>query len=237
MKEICGDIDLFISPSMFVKKKFVEFGIPEDKIIFSSYGFDKKLFKNTVSRDHNQLTFGFIGTVLPAKGLHTLLDAFSSIKEEEADLKVYGKLTPYTGFESYFKQIRRFLKNTNIHFMGDFDNGNIAVILSEIDVLVVPSLWFENSPLVIQEAFLASVPVVASNIGGIPEIVDDKVNGLLFNPADIEDLQKKLRYIINNRSTIQKFKSNMPSIKDIYVNAEELQNIYNQLIAENIVCA
>ena len=236
MKEICGDIDLFISPSMFMKKKFVEFGIPEDKIVSSSYGFDKKLFKNTASKDHNQLTFGFIGTMLPAKGLHTLLDAFSSIKEEEADLKVYGRLTPYTGFESYFKQIRRFSKNKNVYFKGDFSNGNIADILSEIDVLVVPSLWYENAPLVIQEAFLASVPVIASNIGGIPEIVDDRVNGLLFSATDTEDLQSKLRYIIDSPNVLTKFKMNMPNVKGIDLHAIELQRLCNKLIAENKIC-
>ena len=72
--------------------------------------------------------------------------------------------------------------------MGEFKHSRIAEIFSEIDVLVVPSVWYENSPLVIQEAFLAGTPVIASDIGGIPELVKDKENGLLFKANDDNDL-------------------------------------------------
>ena len=81
--------------------------------------------------------------------------------------------------------------------MGGFVNADVQNIFREIDVLVVPSIWYENAPLVIQEAFLSRTPVIASRIGGIPELVKDGVNGLLFDAGDPRDLKAKLEYVMN----------------------------------------
>ena len=80
---------------------------------------------------------------------------------------------------------------------GPVEHDCVADAFGSIDVLAVPSIWPENSPLVIQEAFLAGVPVVASRIGGIPEVVANGVNGLLFQPGDADDLARCLSRLVS----------------------------------------
>ena len=96
-------------------------------------------------------------------------------------------------------------------------------------LLVVPSIWQENAPLVIQEAFLAKTPVIASRIGGIPELVQDHRNGLLFEPGNPLDLYNKIRMIIDTPDYINKLKENIPAVKSIEEDSLELEKIYRSL--------
>lgn len=114
--------------------------------------------------------------------------------------------------------------------MGHFNNNMISKIFSEIDILIVPSIWPENSPLVIQEAFLARTPVIASDIGGVPELITHNVNGLLFRANDSADLYNKVELIINNPDYVENLRQNISAVKTIEENAEELEKIYSRLI-------
>ncbi|MFQ5354132.1 MAG: glycosyltransferase family 4 protein, partial [Thermodesulfobacteriota bacterium] len=192
--EASGDVDLFIAPSMFLKDRFVEFGIEEKKILYSDYGFDVSGFgrKKIKGHDNKKIRFGYTGSLVPHKGVHVLIEAFSGLSKasgEKAELKVYGNLT---WFPDYVAKLRDKAKDTTVRFMGPFDNRDIPDVLSEIDVLVVPSIWFENSPLTIHEAFLSGIPVITSDLGGMAELVDDNVSGLVFKTGDADDLREKM---------------------------------------------
>jgi len=232
-RSLASKVDLFIAPSNFIKNKFIVHGFPEDKIIHCDHGLNKEGYPPSAKSNSKKLRIAFLGTLLPTKGVDILVSAFKDIKEGCVELSIYGRLVKYFGYE-YFpdllkKQIRG---DRRIRLRGGYDNKKIGSILSEIDLLVVPSIWQENSPLVIHEAYLAKVPVVASRIGGIPELIIDGVNGLLFKPADIQDLRMKLEYVIANRGILNKFRENLPKIKSIEENARELETIYRSLISE-----
>ena len=98
-----------------------------------------------------------------------------------------------------------------------------------IDLLVVPSLWAENSPLVIHEAFLHGTPVLASDIGGIPELVRRGVSGELFRAGDARDLAVKLRRFITDPDYYSTIRARIPPVKTIAGNAEELEELYVRL--------
>jgi glycosyltransferase involved in cell wall biosynthesis len=230
IKSLLNTVDIFLSPSIYLRDKFIAFGIPGEKVRLSRYGLDSSLFMDSQKTKADKIRFGFIGTILPAKGLHILIKAFNEIKYEDVELKIYGKLRSYIGFEYYLPSLKKMIKNKNIRFRGEFNNRKIADIFKEIDVLVIPSIWHENSPLVIQEAFLSKTPVIASRVGGIPELVKDGVNGLLFNPQDTDDLLKKLEYVINNREVINEFKKSMPKIKNIEENTQEIEKLYKEIL-------
>jgi len=227
-----NSIDFFITPSEYLKNNFIGFGISREKIRLSQNGLNSELFKGIQKVRTNKIRFAFIGTILPAKGLHILIESFNRIKKRDAELKIYGRLYPYVGFEYYPSHLKKIIKNKNIKLMGEFNYFEIAKIFSQIDILVVPSVWYENSPLVIKEAFLSNTPVIASRIGGIPELVNDGANGLLFKPQDADDLQEKIQYIIDNPDIIEKFKKNIPKVKNIEDNATEVEDVYNKLIAQ-----
>lgn len=231
IKSICSQVDLFISPSQFLKRRFIEFGISEDKIALLPYAFNLENFKNSQKITSDKLRFAFMGNLLPAKGTHILIKAFNKIKNANVELRIYGQASSYKGIlGNYLRYLKKIAKDRNIKFMGGFDNRNIAKVFSEIDILVVPSVWYENSPLVIQEAFATQTPVIAANIGGIPELIDNGINGLLFNPNDTQDLYRKINSIIENPRLIEDLKQNIKSPKSIEENAKETENIYKALL-------
>jgi glycosyltransferase involved in cell wall biosynthesis len=98
-------------------------------------------------------------------------------------------------------------------------------------VLVVPSIWLENSPLVIHEAFMAGVPVVGARMGGIPELVADGVNGLLYQADSAASLEGALRRILDDPSCLEVFFRNMPSVKPIAQDACDWETRYGDVLA------
>ncbi len=234
-RKASSKIDLFIAPSHFIKNKFVDYGFSENRILYCPYGFDCKNFVFMPKNGSETLRFGYMGTHLPMKGVGFLISAFKGMRNRNIRLLIYGKLFPFSGFESYPGILKKMVKGDNrIELAGGYNNKDAGRILANIDVLIVPSLWLENAPLVIHEAFLSKTPVIASRIGGIPELVNDGVNGLLFNPGDVNDLRAKVQYIIDNSGAIKEFKENIPKVKSIEENAKELEEIYNNFLVDTI---
>jgi len=234
VQEILSKIDLFLAPSHFIKNKFIKHGFPEQKIIYAPQGLNCRNFSFAQKKISSILRFAYLGTLLPTKGIDILIQAFKQLKNNGIELLIYGKVFAYSGFEAYPSFLKRKIYRDNrIKLKGGYDNKDVVKILSGIDILIVPSIWQENAPLIIQEAFLSKTPVIASRIGGIPELVADGVNGLLFNPRDVSDLQAKIQYIIDNPKIIAKFKNNIPRIKTIENNAKEMEEIYSNIIIKN----
>jgi glycosyltransferase involved in cell wall biosynthesis len=233
MREICSQVDLFIAPSEFIKNKFIEFGIREEKIKHLPYGIPKVDVRKVPPAPSEITRFGFIGNLLPAKGVHILIQSFNAIDPDRAELKIYGRASSYkSSLENYKGSIKKAARHKNIHWMGGVDNEEISRVLKNLDILIVPSLWDENSPLVIQEAFLAKVPVIASRLGGIPELVKDNINGLLFKAGDARELRLKIQEIIKNPGLILKLKTYIPPVESIEDHAKKIEEIYTDLIRE-----
>ena len=121
-------------------------------------------------------------------------------------------------------------RSKNIEFMGAFDNKDIAKIFREIDVLIFPSLWQENSSLVLHEAILTKTPVIASDSGGVSELIKHSKNGLLFKGGDPADLFAQMQKVMENPILIEKMKTECVKIKDIRDNCREMEEIYNRIL-------
>jgi len=227
---IIPDIDLFLSPSNFLMDKMISFGVPQSKISYLQTGIEQELFKDATKIKSNKIRFGYIGIILPMKGLDVLVRAFRKLSNPNAQLLIFGKCFPYAGYEDYFKSLESYSRaDKRIKLMGAFEHTKVAEIFAQIDVLVVPSIWPENSPLVIQEAFLTKTPVIASRIGGIPELIENGKNGLLFNPNDTEDLHEKLSLLINDSILLEKLRDTVTNVKDTSEISQELVAAYNSL--------
>ena len=233
IKEICSMVDLFIAPSHFLLEKFIEFGIPRDKIVYHDNGFNTALFNDFSKVPCKKIRFGFTGMFIPSKGVHVLLEAFNSIKSEGTELRIHGKFVPYhAGFEQYPEYLRSLGERDNILWLGEYDNREIAKILAEIDILVLPSIWYENSPLVIHEAFLAHIPVITSNIGGMAELIQDGVNGLHFKVGSSGDLAEKMQMVLDNPNLIERMSKNVSAVIPIEDHAVEIESIYQSRMNE-----
>jgi len=231
IKEMCSLVDLFIAPSNFLLGKFIEFGIPRYKIAYIGHGLNMALFNNFSKVYSQKIRFGYIGTIIPSKGVHVLLEAFNSVKSQNAELRIHGKFLPYHfGFEDYPDYLRSLAKKDNILWFGEYDNKDVARILSEIDVLVVPSIWYETFSLTIREAFIGGVPVITSNIGAMAESVQDGVNGLLFQARNSKDLAKKMQMVIDDPGLIERLRKNIKPVIPIENHTLEIREIYGSLV-------
>lgn len=235
-KSIVSKVDLFIAPSNYLRNRFInDFSISESKIIYLDYGFPTEyLTPNGQPIRKREFTFGYIGTHIPAKGVNQLIEAFKQIKAP-AVLKIYGKHNGQS--TDALKQMASTATN-RIEFAGEYINHNMANdVFSHVDCIVVPSIWAENSPLVIHEAQACKIPVITANFGGMAEYVQHKVNGLLFNHRDTNSLAEQMKFAMDNPDLLKCYgergylldeNGNVPTIYDHCI---ELLNIYQSLIA------
>ncbi len=117
-----------------------------------------------------------------------------------------------------------------ITFYGAFSREEIGRVLSEIDVLVVPSRWYENAPGVVFEAFAAKVPVVATDLGGLSECVRHGENGLLFALEDASDLARQLRRMGEEPGLLEELRAGIGPVKTVEEYADELEELYDTLL-------
>jgi GT2 family glycosyltransferase/glycosyltransferase involved in cell wall biosynthesis len=215
MRAIASQVTLFVAPSRSLRERFIAFGIPPERIAFSGYGFEHGPFRRCSRSDMPRLRIGFLGSLMVSKAPHVLLEAFSRLPAGTASVDLYGAYTPYHGDDTYRSVLQPLLQLPGVTVHGPVAHEQVPRALADIDVLVVPSVWRENSPLVIQEAFLAGVPVVASRIGGIPEVVDDGRGGALFSPGDVEELSRILARLTTDREYLEALRASIPVVRTI----------------------
>ena len=229
LRRMLKQVDLIIAPSNFLRDKFIQHGVSEERIIFSDYGLKSPNanFGTRKLRSRNGTRrFAFIGSIMPHKGVHVLVEAFNQLNGRSAELRVYGD----PGYApSYYEQVNLMATNPNIRFMGHFDNNRVFDILAETDVLVVPSIWYENSPLTMHEAAIAGVPVIASNIGGMAELIERMRNGLLFRVGDPTDLCSKMKLLVDKPELVDELAGRPTLVRTLEENASELEGIYSSL--------
>ncbi|HEV8716127.1 MAG TPA: glycosyltransferase family 4 protein [Candidatus Binatia bacterium] len=231
VREVCQEVSLFLAPSRFLRDQFLAFGIPAEKIIFAECGLPP-LEIPTTGRKHTAapLIFGYIGVVDPVKGVHLLVEAFHPLAG--AELRIYGGETDYAPYPDRGRFLSQLRSSPHIRVMGRYDNRDLGKILAEVDVVIVPSIWYENAPLVIREAFLARKPVVTAAFGGMQEWVQHEVNGLLFRHRDVEDLRSTLARFITDSGLVHRLSRNFPAVKSIAEDARELEERYRAFVGQ-----
>ncbi len=232
--EMCHRIDRFIAPSRFLRDCYVEFGVPVAKIVVADYGFDLCRWPDVPPRAEDSaspLRFAYIGTWIPSKGVDVLIEAFRAIDPSRAVLDVHGFAVPYEGVEGYEEKLRGLAAGSaHIRFRERYEPDEVCGLLAVADALVVPSIWYENSPLTIHEAFLAGIPVVASGHGGMRELVRDGVNGLTFGPGSVRSLRAALMRLIDDRDLLARLRQGIPAVKSIEDNAAEIEELYREIL-------
>ena len=222
-------VNVFIAPSNFLKQEFIKIGFPGKKIVCSDNGSSTYGYTKKDRKPGSIIHFGFIGTISEHKGLHVLINAFNPIPEDKADLKIYGDPS---WFPLYSARLKAMIRSSAISLEGTVPNNMVSQVLSDIDVLIVPSVWFENSPLTIHEAFLAGVPVIASDFGGMRDLVTDRVNGLLFEVNNPKSLQKAIEQIVYSEDLLSRLSKGIPRVKSIEENGKEMEDLYSSLLKQ-----
>jgi len=215
-----------IVPNGFMREFLVRYGVLPDLITEAAFGVDVTSPAASEPRSSHRapLRVGFIGTLAPHKGCHVLIDAFKALPDADATLKIYGRSED---FPDYARDLQlRAGKHQSIEFCGTFPNSKIAQVLADIDVLVVPSLWYENTPLVLYSAQAARCPVVASNLPGLAEVIQHDGNGLLFGSGSSSDLALQLARLINEDGLLQQLSANARAPKSTENYVDELLTMW-----------
>jgi len=222
-----------ISPSKFLAAIFQkEFpGLPVGII---PHGMNFKYLKSNSKKYHSgsKIVFAYCGGLSPHKGIHLLLKSFRDLDPQNAELRLYGSCFHEDAYLGYLKDIAN--SDERIRFCGTYSEDQVGEALSDIDVLVLPSLWYENYPLVLHEALACNVPVIASNIGGMAEKVMPSMNGFTFKAGDAKDLEETLKFVLDSPDILNRIKQSMQSY--IAPLAEEEAYLYERLYRTNTTC-
>lgn len=204
--EIFNLCDKVIVLTDWYKEVLLKNGIPASKInvIKQALPYNIPFYKVKSVTANQPISLIFIGRIDPIKGLHLLIDAIINLPEDKIALHLYGAVND----ERYFINLKNKTKaKKNIIWKGVLAQKDVVNTIREHDALVLPSAVAEMSPLVIQEAFAAGVPVIGSDVAGIAEQVKHGFNGLLFKFNDSDSLKQILGSILKNPEIIYSLSS------------------------------
>jgi glycosyltransferase involved in cell wall biosynthesis len=192
-----------LTPSKYIRHQYSLNGYPEDRFEVVRLGIDipsnksmsvKKLNKSSFE---DGLRFLFVGTMIPDKGLDILLHAFKRLENKNVSLIIYGRddIVP-----AYYRELLKELSSGDerIVFKGPFNQSERSKVYENCDIVIIPSRFPETFSIVAHEAFVYGKPVIASNIGALPEVVLDGQNGFLVPPGDVHSLLSVMERVIRN---------------------------------------
>lgn len=198
LKALLRAVDRFVAPSHFLRQRFAEWGLAEDAIGVIPNGLPRRETRSRTHAGVDRFVFGYFGNLNPWKGVTVLLEAARQLIDAKIkfELRVHGG-APFQS-EAFVDGIGRLFAETapTVQHRGPYRREDVAGLMAAVDCTLVPSIWWENAPLVIQEAQARGRPVIASNIGGMAEMVEDGVNGLTVPPNDPRALACAMRRIL-----------------------------------------
>jgi glycosyltransferase involved in cell wall biosynthesis len=239
LKDHLGLADAYVSPSRFLINRYVDWGLPTSKFHFIENGLDiaapappRPLGANNAKRNR----FGFFGQVTEFKGLHVLLDAVARVPRNvwgDASLCIFGGNLEHQpeAFRARFTSLLE-AAGPRARFFGSYRAEELPMLMQQIDWAIVPSIWWENSPLIIQEAFLHRRPPIVSDIGGMAEKVTHRETGLQFRAGSPEDLADRLRDALTEPRLWEQLRTNAPRPPDLVQFAAEHLALYRETLAK-----
>ncbi|MGN6368154.1 MAG: glycosyltransferase [Phycisphaerae bacterium] len=222
-------LDRILAPTHLMENMLARNGIHKSRISYVPYGVDlAHIRRNTNKGTEPNLRVGFIGTIVEHKGAHLLINAVTSLpKEIPISLDIYGNMAEFPDFAKHLRKMAA--NDPRISFKGTFPNHEIGNIFNTLDCLVVPSLWYENTPLVIYSSMASGCPVVATDLGGMSEAVTHNLNGLLFEKGSAYQLQQHLKHLALNRPLVAALAAKTKIPKSIPQYADDLERIYAEI--------
>jgi glycosyltransferase involved in cell wall biosynthesis len=228
VKQAALQADQFISPSRFLIEQYVAAGFPAGRFLYLENGIPVESIRQAPWQPSDgPLRVTFLGSLAWQKGVHVLAEAFGALPTGKARLRIWGDPAV---FPDYADRVRSLLTEPDVQLKGRIANERVGEVLADSDVMIVPSLWYENSPVVIQEARAAGVPVVASDHGALAEKVDHGVNGLLFPPGDATALGQVLQLLLDEPDLLRRLREGIPAPMDMAEHAQRLEAIYQQAV-------
>ena len=197
-------VDRFVVTTRFMYQKMLEAGYAEERLCYIPTFVNDKIFHPEI-KDMQKKYIAYAGRLVAIKGVHVLVDAFALLRARRPDIDISLRIAGQ-GDVDYLARLKEQVKHLNLEdsvvFLGEQNVDQIVELLNKAFLSVVPSLWYENLPNAILESYACGTPVLASNIGSLPECIDEGKTGYLFHPADAEDLARRLGYCYDHPEKI-----------------------------------
>jgi glycosyltransferase involved in cell wall biosynthesis len=224
-------VDLFVAPSETLLERYVEWGIPRERMLLEDYGRLQPAAVDDLVRPAPHDTLGIFGQLNPYKGIDVLLGAMRALGEQAPQLRIHGANLDLQE-HSFRNEISNLLERAgdNVSVLGSYPPERAGELMVEVDWVVVPSVWWENSPLVIQEAFARRRPVICSDIGGMAEKVTDGVNGLQFRVGDADSLARTIRRALTTPGLWERLRDGIPAPHSMSEHVGVLTDAYRSLL-------
>nr|WP_277608499.1 glycosyltransferase family 4 protein [Microbulbifer elongatus] len=232
IKSIFDLVDQFISPSHFLIERYIAWGISPERMHMIENGQPNVPLPGPRALAKGELRgrFAFFGQINPFKGVDVLLEAFKAIPESLKDkvhLDIHG-----ANLESQSSDFQRKIHSlldeleglVTLH--GSYDSHEMGLLMEQVDWVVIPSVWWENSPMVIQEAFNHGRPVIGSDIGGMAEKIKSEHFDLLFRARSGISLAKKLSEMVLDESVYNDVVATLPKPMSVRECAESHLKVY-----------
>lgn len=226
LRDRLGRINKVLVPTRVMQRTLLQHGLVPAQAHFCSYGIRLPEGFARVPRTYGPLILGVIG-IGEHKGAHVLIQAARKLVDVDLVVRIYGRPTDFPDYADWLKTLAN--GDHRIEFCGSFPNDQIGSVLSQLDVLVVPSLWFENAPLVIYSAQASGLPVVGSDVAGVAELVTHEDNGCLFPPGDFNRLAEIISRLAEDRGQLARFSERARMPKTIASYTDELLVVYGEL--------
>jgi glycosyltransferase involved in cell wall biosynthesis len=240
LKALLRTVDRFISPSQFLRQRFIDWGLNGDQIDVIANGLPPRDAPSRKGQpDNDRPVFGYFGNLNPWKGTSVLLEAARQLIDEglRFELRVHGG-APFQA-DSFKDEIARLFKKTapSVQQRGAYRREDIGDLIAAVDCTIVPSIWWENAPLVIGEAQSQRKPVIASNIGGMAEMVQDGVNGITVSPNDPRALAAAMRRMAESPDLRRRLSANARKPNDIDTTARRYLTLIDAIEPRETVAA
>lgn len=221
-----------LAPNAFVGDIYAALGFPAERLVVNPLGLDappglsERVAARRAARPAGPPRFGYVGSIARQKGVHVLIEALNALPDGAATLDVYGDMST---FADYTAQLRALARHSGIRFHGLLGRDRLWDALADLDALVLPTLWYEASPLVIREAFAAGLPIVASAIGAPGRMVRDGVDGLLFAPGDAAALRQALLALVERPELLARLRAAILPVRTVADHVAQIEAIYGEI--------
>jgi len=182
---------------------------------------------------NGKLKIAYLGNIVPCKGAGVILKELLKVRNRDmVEAHFYGRPSDECYFEEVKKLATEFPEGIVTFHGGYRSDKELKEILSQVHLVVFPSLWEENYPLVVREALLHGLPVIGSKLGGVSEAIEDGVNGFLFDPYNEGDLAEKIDLILKKPEILKWITDGARNtkIESMEDHMEKMISIYNDTV-------
>ncbi len=228
-RQVLDSAAYIITPTRFVADWYARHGVSSKIMRVIPHGLPaptKPIQK--VMGDDRPIRFAYVGGLSWQKGVHVLLDAFSRVRGD-AELWIAGD----ESFDPDYVARLRELATPNVRFLGLLSREAVWDTLAQVDVVTVPTLWYETFSFIVSEAFAAGLPVLASRLGPLADRVRDGVDGLLLPPGDVSAWRAALQRLVDEPDLVARLRSNVRPPVTLEEHVDQVEALYSQILKEN----